>query len=651
MQQHHQPISQKAPTGSEAVTSLSDQIACMKVQTEESATASTTSDHAAPSSLPPCPRARRIGYSRIWVHLRGTPGYCICECCYQDYIATSSLKDYFEVLELSGDPAVSCTFWIPRIKNVLWPEAVQTNSVEKLSMFLNRLINLKHCSPGVEVGYSAGTVIYRMSNHDIEGFNVCESCYELYVIGTAFENRFCRQEDLKGTTTVVCHMGYSYTSQSVARFAKLGNWNAFVEGAYERLIQPDCLGTAVQADNGAWLELSPGVADLFVTCKACYMDYLANGNFANAYVASLPPPGPDHQWTCALSQLSVRWALEAANSRQDHAVFIAAVRVISGLLPCTSAGIAGGRWFSLVRECPRFSICEGCYAGAIQSRGLGYLFFEIPWSPEELQTAVLCSFCPAAPRFERLREKLYEAIDTGNFDVFSDFAVKFARVPVCPRIGAWQNVKWWGYPGLLFCEECYYEFVAGTRLGHSLPINEAIYKEYQICQIWSPRMRGLWKEVCEAGQPGSADSDNALAGFKSFAAHRMSVYDQTIRQIEFLKRMQAIKNQDAAFQGLMSVQYQGIGGIASWGFQGDRKSGNNSIGWWDNRYNAEARRRLDVMHSGFQDAESMSREIPSLKNLSFSATIPHEEPTPNGVHFALLDIDDLRLDKIFVFLE
>ncbi|KAF5623990.1 uncharacterized protein FTJAE_10457 [Fusarium tjaetaba] len=480
--QHRQSISQKVPTGSEAVAALSDQIACMKVQTDEPATASTTSDDGVPSSSPPCPRARRIGYSRIWVHLKGTPGYFICECCYRENIATSSLKGHFEVLEMSGDPAVSCTFWIPRIKNVLWPEAVQTNSVESLCVFLNSLIKLKPCNPGVEVGFSSATVIYRMSN-DIEGFNVCESCHELYVIGTAFEDRFCRQEDPKGATAIMCHMGYLYTSQSVARFAKRGNWNAFVEGAYERLIQPECLGTAVQADGGAWLELSQGVADLFVTCKTCYMDYLANGDFANEYAASSPPPGPNHQWTCTLSQLSVRWALEAANSRQYHAVFIEAVRVISGLSPCTPAGITGGRWFSLVRECPGFSICEGCHAGAIQSRGLGYLFFEIPLPPEGLQTAMLCSLCPSAPRFERLREKLCEAVDTGNFDVFSDFAVKFARVPAYPRTGAWQNVKWWGYLGLLFCEECYYEFIAKTRLGHSLPINETMYKEYQMCQI------------------------------------------------------------------------------------------------------------------------------------------------------------------------
>ncbi|KAF9774677.1 hypothetical protein IL306_007290 [Fusarium sp. DS 682] len=361
---------------------------------------------------------------------------------------------------------------------MLWPEAVHTNSVENLCKFLNSFIKLKPCSPGADIGYGAGTVVYRMSDNDIQGFNVCESCYELYVTGTAFEDRFCQQENLGGTTTLVCHMGYPYTSQSVARFAKLGNWNAFVEGAYERLIQPDCLGTALQADGGAWLELSPGVADLFVTCKTCYMDFLANGNFANEYLPSSPPPGSNHQWTCNFGQSSIRWALEAANSKSDHTVFIEAVKAISGLSPCTSAGITGGRWFSLTRECPGFSICEGCHAGAIQSRGLAHFFFEISLRPEELQAAMLCSFYPSAPRFERLREKLYEAIDTGNFDVFSDFAVKFARVPACPSIGALQNVKWWGYSGLLFCEECYYEFVAETSLGGSLPINGAIYKEY-----------------------------------------------------------------------------------------------------------------------------------------------------------------------------
>lgn len=410
-------------------------------------------------------------------------------------------------------------------------------------------------------------------------------------------------------------MGYPYTRQSVARLAKLNDWDAFVEGAYERAFQQECLGTAIQADSRVWLELRPGVADLFAACKTCYMDFLANEIFANEYIPSVPPPGPNHQWTCALSQLSVRWALEAAVSQQDHAVFIEAVRTISGLSPCTSAGITDGRWFTLIRDCPKFSICEGCYAGAIKSRGLDRFFVEIPLQPEELQTPMLCSFCPSAPRFERLFQKLYEAIDTDNFDAFSDFAVKFCRVPLCPRIGAWQNAKWWGYPGLLFCEECYHDFVADTTLGNKLPMNGVVYKEYQMCQIWSPRMRRIWKEVCEAGPPGSAESDSALEEFKTFAAQRMSVYDQTIRQIEFLKQMQQIKNREAAFQGVMSVQYQGISSIASWGSRDPYKYGNTSMGWWDNRYGAEASRRLDVMSSGFRNANNMSREIIRLRGI------------------------------------
>nr|RBR02242.1 hypothetical protein FVER53263_10067 [Fusarium verticillioides] len=289
---------------------------------------------------------------------------------------------------MTGDPPVSCSFWIPRIKNLLWPEALQSGSIQKLCGFLNRLVKVEPCSAGVEAEYSVGAVVYGMSGNDIEGFIACESCYELYVAGTAFEGRFC-QETLQSPLTTVCHMGYPYTRQSVARFAKFDNWDAFVEGAYERSIQQECTGTAVQADSREWLELRPGVADLFAACKTCYMDFLANEAFANEYISSVPPPGPNHQWSCALSKSSVKWALEAAISRQDHPIFVGAVRTISGLSPCTSAGITGGRWFTLVRECPKFSICEGCYTGAIKSRSLDHYFVEIPLQPEELQTSTL----------------------------------------------------------------------------------------------------------------------------------------------------------------------------------------------------------------------------------------------------------------------
>ncbi|KAF5606625.1 uncharacterized protein FSUBG_5811 [Fusarium subglutinans] len=573
----HQQHQQQSSTGLETMAALTDQVSRMKVQSEHSTTVSPVTYDAVPAGSPPCPQARRIGYPVIWVHLKDTPGYFICEACYNNHIASSSLRSHFEAVEMTGDPPVSCSFWLPRIKNALWPEALQTNNIEKLCEFLSRLVDVRPCNAGAEVEHSVQAIVYRMSDNDIEGFIACESCYEL--------------------------------------LAKLNDWGAFAVGAYERLIQQECTGTAVQADSREWLALSPGVADLFATCKTCYMDFLVNEAFANEYISSVPPPGSYHRWSCALGQLSVKWALEAAISQQNHAVFVEAVRTISGLQACTSAGITDGRWFTLVSDCPKFSICQGCYAGAIKSRGLDHYFAEISLHPEELQTPMLCSFCPSAPRYERLCQKLFEAYDTGNFNAFSDFAVKFCRVPLCPRIGALQDAKWWGYEGLLFCEECYYDFVSATTLGNDLTIKGVVYKEYQMCQIWSPRMRGIWKEVCEAGPPRSAESDSALEEFKTFAAERISIYDQTIRQIEFLKQMQQIKNREAAFQGVLSVQDQGISAIASWGSRDPYKYGNNSIGWWDNRFGAEASRRLEAMSSGFREANNMSREMIGLRDI------------------------------------
>ncbi|KAF5980822.1 integral membrane protein [Fusarium bulbicola] len=553
---HHQH-QQQYFTGLETMDALTDQVSRMEFESEHLTTVSPATYDAVLASSLSCPQARQIGYPAMWVHLKDAPGYFICEACYNNHIASSSLRSHFEAVEMTGDPPVSCSFWLPRIKNALWPEALQTNNVEKLCEFLNRLVDVRPCNVGAEVEHSVRAIAYRMSDNDIEGFIACESCYELYVAGTAFERRFCR-ESLQGPFTTVCHMGFPYTRQSVARLAKLDDWGAFVVGAYERLVQQECTVTATQAVSREWLELPPGVADLFATCKTCYMDFLANEAFANEYISSVPPPdlhvGRHHKWTLV-------------------------------------------------------------HIGAIKSRGLDHYFAEISLQPEELQTPMLCSFCPSAPRYERLCQKLYEADDTGNFNTFSDFAVKFCRVPLCPRIGALQDAKWWGYEGLLFCEECYYDFVSATTLGNDLPIKGVVYKEYQMCQIWSPRMRGIWKEVCEAGPPGSAESDSALEEFKTFAAERMSIYGQTIRKIEFLKQMQQIKNREAAFQGVLSVQDQGISAIASWGSRDQYKYGNNSIGWWDNRFGAEASRRLEAMSSGFREANNMSREMIGLRDI------------------------------------
>ncbi|KAL7946318.1 hypothetical protein V8C42DRAFT_320251 [Trichoderma barbatum] len=553
--------------------------------------------------VPKCPGGMAISYSLIWYYLPkesdDTADYLICTRCHADHIKGTALEARFKQIEWPNGELAVCGFRLPRIKDVLWPEALRTKNVTALREYMTRRLQFGACPGQTMTEDTEGRVLYGMMNNDIEGFVACESCYEDHIVGTSFESNFGTYPP--GIPRWSCNLSIPYISNAVAPMSKHNNWNNFITTANRRLQLPACKGEQVQMDSTDWyISKNHGIGN-FQVCEACYLDKLALTPFKQEFQHLNNDFNPE-LWWCGLADknVSTAVALEAAVNRRDFQVFVKAAKVICSLVPCTPGGIAYGNWWTLKGGCDNFNICEACFAGFIQTRDLDPFFQP---SDRDTYTAFLCDFCPAASRFAQWIAKFAEMLDRGVFSYFSEFVTTFAGVLPCPRIKGYSKAKWWGYPEAQFCQECYLDFVAHTPFADALPMNGEYIEETTLCQIWSPRLRELWLEVCKAGEPGSAESNAVLEQFKTFCVQRVQVYLATITQIDAIQTMQSIKQQSAFNDGMLSMRYSSMDSMVSmFGNSDGNKYGSNSLGWFNTSYAAQSKQYWNSFTEGLSTA-------------------------------------------------
>ncbi|KAL7798507.1 hypothetical protein V8C37DRAFT_407709 [Trichoderma ceciliae] len=517
-----------------------------------------------------------------WHVFEDTADYLICTKCHADHIKGTALESQFRLIEWPDGELAACGFRFPRVKDVLWPEALRTSNVNALHEYMTRRLLFKLCPGQTLTEETQDRVLYGMVDGDIDGFVACEACYEDYLVGTSFEYNFGTYPE--GLSKWSCDLSIPYISGAVAPMSKHNNWNGFLTGASRRLQLPACKGEQIRSDAIEW--------------------YLPKNHDIENFQGEFRRLSDDFDpelWCCGLAErnLSTVLALEAALGRGDFEVFAKAGQVICSLVQCTPDGILYGNWWT-IEGCEKFNICEACYAGIIQTRGLDHFFQP---SGRDSSAAYVCDFCAASPRFSQYMVKFAEMLDRGVFAYFSDFVATFAGVPACPKAKASSKSRWWGYPEVQFCQECYLDFVAHSPFADSLPMNGEYIEQTTFCQIWSPRMRGLWLEVCAAGEPGSEASDAALEDFKTCCVQRLQVYHATISEIGLIRTMQNIKRQTAFNDGLLSIQYQGMDGMATaLGTTDGTRYGNNSLGWYSTSYGAQSKQYWNSFTKGLSDS-------------------------------------------------
>ncbi|KAM6511735.1 hypothetical protein FALCPG4_016734 [Fusarium falciforme] len=560
--------------------------------------------------MPYCPENRVVGYSLDWYRLPDVPEFFICTRCHADHIAATHLAGQFERVKQPDGSASSCGFYVPRVKEVLWPQALQSNDLSALRAYMKKRPEVLACKGKAQVTGAEGFKWFQMAQNEINGFVTCEACYEDHVVGTPFEHQFSPSRPHPQEEKWTCDMAIPYVQKMVTQTAKQNDWQGFVAAAKKRLELPVCEGEVVEASSRTWYLPRRKIKDMYV-CEACYLDRLALTRFNGEFEPYQRPAGFDgflaqlgERWACdfADNKISMSFALEGAIYQRNFDVLWNAANAILSLVPCTKHGIIRGKWWTVTGGCPDLNICEACYNAILIPAGVGH-FFE---QAERDQTVdIVCNFCPSGSRFGVFLLKFAEALDKGVFSYYSDYVKKWAGVPECPGIKHREKGRWWGYGEALFCPDCYLSFVADTPLADSLPVKDVYDERALVCQIWSPRMRKMWLEVCAAGPPGSPESEAALNEFRAFGTKRMEVYNATVPQIQFIHGMKMLKMQNAMHQGQLSLMYQGMNSMAAIsGTTDGYLHGNSSLGYYETEHGATAAQMMNNMHSGMADANN-----------------------------------------------
>ncbi|KAJ6782699.1 hypothetical protein PWT90_02461 [Aphanocladium album] len=528
-----------------------------------------------------CPGSRSVNYSSKWYYIAAIPesagATLTCTRCYQDHIAHTALADKWTSLVIDEGTTVMCNFYVTRVKKILWPQAVQANSMVEISALLARSAGFQPC-PGQEAVTG------------VEGHNL--TCYEKYVADSPFEDKFAPDREKAEEHTWTCSMRDETVGRIATFAAERNDWQAFVDGARERLQLPPCAGAApVPSDSCGWY-LARGALRAAPVCATCYRDHLATTPFAERsrkYAPGLDRfPSPGAAWACSLASLGSLAALEGALAQRDWRILEETLKNMVEAPACAEQGIVGGSWWTLAGGgCPGFALCYACFAGIFWMRGLDG-FLEPAAAPAG--EAVKCSFHPSHPRFAQYWSKMCKTVDRGVFSYFADYVRTMSTVRPCAHNGGFANAKWWGYSDSLFCEDCYLTYVKNTALGPHLELNGSIIPETSFCQIWSPRMRHYWEEVCAAGGPGTPASDKSLEDFLGVSRHRRKTYFETLSEIETMKQLKEVQRRRALFDAQLSVQWQGIDGMSrALGSRDHYQYGNDTLGWYDSSAGYEAR--------------------------------------------------------------
>ncbi|KAM3498479.1 hypothetical protein MY10362_008210 [Beauveria mimosiformis] len=558
-----------------------------------------------------CPEHRLVDYPLYWYYLEGLPNSPICTRCYADYIESTPLAENFGRKLADIDTVSSCHFRYPRIQNVIWPAASKTHSIDGLKAFLSSRLVVPNCKGRTTTTGADGVKYHGMKDDDISGFIACEACFEDCIADTAFAPRFEPYAKVQGKEDRwICDVSILHVKKALAAFSKQSDWRGFVESASRRFKLPACDGAELaRGDSGNWYTTRQKMSN-FQVCEACYMDKVELDVFCDEFEQMPGPADFDmyieflrQRWTCSLtsSSLPIMFALDAAEQQQDFAVFYKSATAITKLVPCTKYGIIRGNWWTVSGGCPDFDLCEACYEGIMKPNGLDkFLEPKQGGGPEE---TVICSFCPAAPRFNEYLNKFAESLDRGVFGCYADHVRTFAAVPACPGRDSLANSKWWGYSEALFCQDCYLVFVKHTRLGAHLPLQGVHDERAQICQMWSPRMRNMWRAACDAGAPGSAESEAEQVKFRAFGTKRLEVWLQTVPRIQFLRHVKDMKMMQAMQQGQLSLMYSGMNSMAVLsGTDDGNMHGNSSIGWYETENGATGAQMFSNMQTGMADA-------------------------------------------------
>ena len=445
------------------------------------------------------------------------------------------------------------------MKEILWPKAISSGSLSETIEFMQMRQNIPNCAGETK---SKGNTWYMTP--DIPNSTFCRACYEDGFMATPFGSKYTPQK-LEGEA--YCDAAATYCKRMFAEHTPTNNWTAYVQGMITRVNTVPCPKLqAVKSSERTCYAATKGPEGLTV-CKACYYDYFY-GTEDQKFFSEMTWKNP--QWGCTLAILNIKVSGGMALIKKDRNIFWDAIAGVDKHEFCNPKGTKGTTWYTLPNSSPDFGICAGCYAGIVSVMGgTGYF---VPKTGVPNDAELVCCFNQAYFRWLGCWVSYVESLIKGGPKPLLDWAAIWPGVPGCPadNLRVAKNRRWWGWDVCMICEECYHNYAKGTALEEHFRRRGERVEPWRTCDLFSTRMRNLYKEACETG---------ALNDFLTFAQHRQMVFEQTMPVADQLLSQQRIKAMQARMAMTNGSFYKNLGWTHDAVVGHSYTVGNSSIGY------------------------------------------------------------------------
>lgn len=483
-----------------------------------------------------CPEGHPIAYGTWFQLLTGSDGYGfdICCKCFAEHIAPTALASSFHRTVKPQGRLTYCDFYHPRTRNV-WKQCVASGTVAPLAQYSAIRSHVHPCPGNHHVPFTDDYDFYFLRGGNIEDFGVCRACYEDFIVANGMAKHFVllsgAQKESHLGQQFLCDASNEWMHGALKTYTG-DTFDEFLAAYKARASLPPCAGDEPVMDNRtSWGTSS---IDGFAACEACFQDVALFTPFRDYFHPTEATPG---RWTCDMAHASLRIAFHSAVEHNQFADFVNAASVVLATPPCTQDGLVDSDWFVLrgteAGDSP-FELCPSCYASIVVPLGVGHHFVQKRYA--DGSPAHICDFLATDPRTHHLVEHFLQAVNTGEWEHFSEFAAQCARIPHCPRdtmVGG-PRFRWYGTASWAACEECFYDIIHGTPLEDALPVRGAQLEgdDTRWCELYSPRMRRLFAAACESGD---------LTALEKAAAERLGVHNLVDAQVKVLQGQQKMR--------------------------------------------------------------------------------------------------------------
>jgi hypothetical protein len=278
-------------------------------------------------SVPGCPGSDLVqGNGRRWWKPKGTTmPLFICDCCYWDGIFPTVFAGEFDA-EAQGPREMRCCAMSGFQLSTVWQYAAEQEDIKPWLMAANSALS-PMCAPGG----STGKIWNVFKDHELDGFDFCERCTDVFIRPLGFGSRLEKRR-YAPNESIKCDLNPANDYQP-ALLQKLGEaaaWRDF--GILKQFLAqlapnvycppvPQCL--PCPGDKIVIRDHWFGVEGFYV-CEECYRDRVRSSPFAQ-YVKEFDLGGEPAEAQCDLGSPEWRVIWQKRCQRQDFSSFIEAV--------------------------------------------------------------------------------------------------------------------------------------------------------------------------------------------------------------------------------------------------------------------------------------------------------------------------------------